>query len=161
MLHGQGPVAIAGRCASPMLTAVLCAQDGLDKVIRIKGCLRGSAAAQHGNVLAGDVLIAVDGKAIRDLTIDDARNLIVGPEGESVQIQLRRGHGTPAPTEVAVDLMRGAPEARPPRSALSEALGDFFPADVNAADSIPDDRWVPPVGGAGALDGGSGHAHVW
>ena len=141
--------------ASPMLTAELRAQDGPDKVIRIKGCMRGSAAAQHGNVLAGDVLVAVDGKATRDLTIDSVRNLVVGPEGEMVQIRLRRGHGTPAPTEVVVDLMRGAPEARQPRG----GLGDFIPSDVNSAD--PDDWWAPHVGGAGALNGGWGHAHVY
>ena len=131
------------------LTGVLHAQDGTDNVIRIKGCTRGSTAAQHGNVLAGDVLVAVDGTATRDLTIDQVRNLLVGPEGERVKIMLSRGQGTHAPVEVAVDLMRGTPELRERRDVWAPSV----PSDVKSTDA--DDRccfW----GGAGA-SGARGH----
>jgi hypothetical protein len=100
-------------------------------------------------VLAGDVLVAVDGTATRDLTIDQVRNLLVGPEGERVKIRLRRGHGTHAPVEVAVDLMRGTPELREHRDVWAPTV----PSNVNSTDA--DDRcrfW----GGAGAY-GGLGH----
>ena len=116
------------------LTGALHAQDGPEKVIRIKGCTRGSTAAQHGNVLAGDVLVAVDGAATRDLTIDQVRNLLVGPEGERVQIRLLRGHDTHAPTEVTIDLMRGTPELRERRDVWALSV----PSDENSTDA--DDR---------------------
>lgn len=119
------------RCSCE-LTGAHHAQDGPDKVFRIKGCTRGSSAA-HGNVLADDVLVAVNGTATRELTIDQVRNLLVGPEGERVQLRLLRGHGTHAPTEVAVDLMRGTPELQE-RSAGATSV----PSDVNSTDA--DDR---------------------
>ena len=62
------------------------AQDGSNKVIRVKGCMKGSSAEESGNVFAGDTVISVNGCSTREMSIDQVRNMIVGPEGDIVAI---------------------------------------------------------------------------
>ncbi len=47
--------------------------------------------AQEAGVLAGDIITAVDGKAIAGLAIDDVRPMIRGEEGTTVELTLLRG----------------------------------------------------------------------
>jgi len=62
------------------------AQDGSNKVIRVKGCMKGSSAEESGNVFAGDTVISVNGCSTQEMSIDQVRNMIVGPEGDIVSI---------------------------------------------------------------------------
>jgi carboxyl-terminal processing protease len=61
--------------------------------------LDGSPAA-HAGLLAGDLVLSVDGAALDGLTVDAARDKIRGPKGTVVKLTVRRG--TAAPFDVVI-----------------------------------------------------------
>lgn len=61
--------------------------------IDIQEVEKGSGAEEAG-VLAGDILIAVDGTSVIGMDIDSARNMIRGDAGTKVKLTLRRGEET-------------------------------------------------------------------
>ena len=46
--------------------------------------------AQQAGILPEDIIIAVDGKALADLTLDEGKSMVRGPEGTQVQITVLR-----------------------------------------------------------------------
>ncbi len=46
--------------------------------------------AQQAGILPEDIIIAVDGKALADLTLDEGKSMVRGPEGTQVQITILR-----------------------------------------------------------------------
>ena len=80
--------------------AVLQAEgDGLT----VKAVFPGSGAAEAG-LVAGDVVLAVEGQAATDLGLDGAIQLIRGPEGTTVRLLVRRQGA--APEEIVVPRRR-------------------------------------------------------
>ena len=73
-------------CETSVASDVAKAQDASNKVIRVKGCMKGSSAEESGNVFAGDTVISVNGCSTQEMSIDQVRNMIVGPEGDIVAI---------------------------------------------------------------------------
>lgn len=47
--------------------------------------------AWEAGIVAGDIITAVDGRVITDMTVSDVKNLISGEEGTMVEITVRRG----------------------------------------------------------------------
>lgn len=47
--------------------------------------------AEEAGVLAGDVLIAVNGTSVADITLDETKNLVKGEEGTNVNLSFLRG----------------------------------------------------------------------
>lgn len=47
--------------------------------------------AQEAGIMPGDVLVAVEGKDISQMTVDEVKNMIVGEKNTQVKLQLRRG----------------------------------------------------------------------
>ncbi|MFT3917545.1 MAG: carboxypeptidase regulatory-like domain-containing protein [Anaeromyxobacteraceae bacterium] len=64
-----------------------------DDGLTVGGLAPGGSGAEAG-LLRGDVLLAVDGRAVVDLGFAEAVNAIRGPEGTSVLLTLRRGQTT-------------------------------------------------------------------
>jgi carboxyl-terminal processing protease len=63
-----------------------------DSTLVVVACLEGSPARAAG-VLSGDRIVAVDGRAVQGLSFYRAGNLLTGPEGSSVLLEIeRRGH---------------------------------------------------------------------
>ncbi|MFL5755248.1 MAG: S41 family peptidase, partial [Chloroflexota bacterium] len=71
-----------------------CSPLGPDCHLAIQVPLDGSPALKAG-LSAGDVVEAVDNKAVDGLTIDEARNLIRGPRDTNVVLRIVRGRGLP------------------------------------------------------------------
>ncbi|EKX38951.1 hypothetical protein GUITHDRAFT_143937, partial [Guillardia theta CCMP2712] len=72
----------------------------------IKGCVKGGAADRDGRIEASDVIVAVDGVEARDKSIEQVREMIIGPQGSSVTLKLKKAQGE---TLESV-LVRGTPE---------------------------------------------------
>lgn len=64
-----------------------------DGSLEIVDVISGSPAAK-GGVLAGDRIIAVDGRSTEQLNSDEAADLLQGAEGSTVELTLRRQQGT-------------------------------------------------------------------
>ena len=64
-------------------------EQGLDVIAVTKG-----GAAEAAGLLAGDVIIAVDGQSIAGMSANAVRNLIRGETGSQVSISVRRGEET-------------------------------------------------------------------
>ena len=74
--------------------------DQRDGVLRVVAPIEGSPAEQAG-IRAGDVIRAVDGKTVKDLTLQEVVQLIRGPRGTTVTLTIVRD-GEPAPLEVQI-----------------------------------------------------------
>lgn len=74
--------------------------DFPDGKLTIVAPIPGSPAEEAG-LLAGDVIVAVDGVAITSSNEDDALNLVRGPEGSTVKLTVARA-GIPQPFDVNV-----------------------------------------------------------
>ena len=66
-------------------------QDGLLTIVRV---IAGSPAQQAG-LVGGEQILAVDGKAARDMTADQAANLLQGQEGTTVTLTVAAPNETP------------------------------------------------------------------
>ncbi len=60
-----------------------------DSTLVVVACLDGSSARAAG-VLSGDRIVAVDGRAVRGLSFYRAGDLLTGPEGSSVLLEVER-----------------------------------------------------------------------
>jgi len=56
--------------------------------------------AEEAGILAGDVILRIDGTSVEGLTDTEALDLLKGPAGEKVSLVLRRGDGEPDTLEV-------------------------------------------------------------
>ena len=61
--------------------------------LRVVGVIRGGPAWDAG-LKSGELIVAIDGRAIKGLSLDEAANRLQGSEGTSVEIQLQRRDGT-------------------------------------------------------------------
>jgi carboxyl-terminal processing protease len=61
--------------------------------LRLVGVIRGGPAWDAG-LKTGEVIIGIDGRSIKGLSLDEAANRLQGTEGTSVEIQLLRRDGT-------------------------------------------------------------------
>lgn len=50
--------------------------------------------AYEAGILPGDILLAVDGADVANMSLDEVRNMVSGKSGTQVQLQLRRGEET-------------------------------------------------------------------
>jgi carboxyl-terminal processing protease len=72
----------------------------VDQVLTIVSPMPDSPAEEAG-LLPGDVLVAVDGTTLTGLSIEEAQNLVQGPEGTTVQLTiLRPGQEEPFTVDV-------------------------------------------------------------
>ncbi len=58
--------------------------------------IEGSPAERAG-IMAGDLIMAVNGESVRDVTIDELRGRVRGPKGTEVTLTIRRAGVTPDP----------------------------------------------------------------
>ncbi len=81
-------------------------ESGGAKVVEV---LDNTPAARAG-VLAGDLIIAIDGKSLRGLSLSAAGDKLSGPTGSSVTLTLaRNGLGKPIAVKAARDIIRVEP----------------------------------------------------
>lgn len=74
----------------------------------VRKVIRGSAADLCGRVLQRDVLLAVDGRDVQGKLQDIVQNLLIGEEGTSVSLQLKRADDWAGRTMYTVSLVRGS-----------------------------------------------------
>src|SRR6478752_1413594 len=67
--------------------------------------LDGSPAARAG-LIAGDIVLSVDGTALDGLTVDAARTMIRGPKGSMVTLGVQRGSATPGAFVITRDVIQ-------------------------------------------------------
>jgi hypothetical protein len=78
-------------------------ESGSDIVVN--HLIRGGSAERSGKVQAGDIIISIDDKDVRNKGVGEMRNFIVGPEGSTVTLGFMRDGGS-----FTVALLRGSPE---------------------------------------------------
>ena len=61
--------------------------------LRLVGVIRGGPAWDAG-IKAGELIVAIDGRPIKGLSLDEAANRLQGTEGTAVQITLQRSDGS-------------------------------------------------------------------
>ncbi|HEX6868694.1 MAG TPA: S41 family peptidase [Candidatus Limnocylindrales bacterium] len=81
-----------------------CATLGADCRLVVVAPLVGSPAEEAG-VLAGDLILAVDGISLDGLTVDAARDRIRGPKGSVVTLTIERDGGEPFALEITRDVI--------------------------------------------------------
>jgi len=75
---------------------------GAQGQIEVIGALANSPAHKAG-ILAGDLLVAVDGRKVEDLAIEKVEALLAGPLGQKVVLTIMRGEGPARALTVARD----------------------------------------------------------
>jgi C-terminal processing protease CtpA/Prc len=63
---------------------------GVETDIVINELLPGGPAANCGQIQIGDILIAVDGKKVQGVTVEEVKKLVLGPEGTTASLTLIR-----------------------------------------------------------------------
>ena len=82
-----------------------CAPLGASCRLVITRSFDGSPAARAG-LLAGDIVLSVDGASLDGLTVDAARARIRGPKGSVVTLGVQRGSATPGPLVITRDVVQ-------------------------------------------------------
>jgi carboxyl-terminal processing protease len=82
-----------------------CGTLGPDCRLVIISPLAGSPAEAAG-LLAGDLVLAVDGVPLDGQTVDGARDMIRGPKGSVVTLTVSRGDGEPLPLRITRDVIQ-------------------------------------------------------
>jgi carboxyl-terminal processing protease len=82
-----------------------CATLAADCRLVIVAPLEGSPAQKAG-LLAGDLVLAVDGVSLDGLTVDGARERIRGPKGSVVTLTVQRATGDPFALEITRDVIQ-------------------------------------------------------
>jgi carboxyl-terminal processing protease len=82
-----------------------CATLAADCRLVIVAPLQGSPAHKAG-LLAGDLVLAVDGVSLDGLTVDGARERIRGPKGSVVTLTVQRATGDPFALEITRDVIQ-------------------------------------------------------
>jgi len=77
-------------------------------------------SADNAGIKPGDILQAVNGEKIKDLSLIKVATLVMGPAGTEVELMIRRIHGNTERVKV-----RRA-NARPPRIIVEEDVGGYF-----------------------------------
>src|SRR6266487_515446 len=98
--------------------------------------MKGSPADQVG-VRAGDIIEYIDGKATRDISLYDAKQLLQGPAGSEVKLRILRANAKPLTLTVKRGAFRApAAEARMEAGRIGvlriNSLADGATADVRA-----------------------------
>ena len=93
-----------------------CTTLGPDCRLVITGAIAGSPAEAAG-VLAGDLVLAVDGVSLDGLTMDGARDKIRGPKGSIVTLSIQRGTAAPLALAITRDIIQQ-------QEVVSKALAD-------------------------------------
>ena len=102
----------------------------------------GGSADRCGKIIANDVIVSVDGSAVRGRSLQELRDLILGAPGSNISLSFMRGPNPQDPSSTAhnfhVQLMRGSPQylaslsgpgsAPPPSSSPVAALPSTAPA---------------------------------
>ena len=99
------------------------------------------AAKLCGRIREGDHIVSVDGRSTGSLSVDEVRNLIIGPQGSALEIGVRGGI---PPEELLVTVVRGAPDF---------VMGEVL--DAEASDIAPD---LDDSGQPSIIDP---HANLW
>jgi hypothetical protein len=106
---------------------------GLFFVQRINGTcivdeiIPGSSVAADGRIRVGDMLLSVDGLPVSGKDLAEIRNMIVGPIGTKVSLELQRDKGIRGmPQQIAVTLARAVPQP-------AHACADFPQQRANKA----------------------------
>ena len=94
----------------------------------------GSPAARAG-LIAGDIVLSVDGTSLDGLTVDAARTMIRGPKGSMVTLGVQRGSATPGAFG-----HHARRRSRPSRSAAGTS-----PPGLSATCRSPASRTSPPT----------------
>jgi C-terminal processing protease CtpA/Prc len=68
-------------------------RDVSGRGFRVTGVAPDGAAGKSGLIKVNDFLIAVDSVVVKDKSTTEAANLLKGPEGSKVQMQLQRSDG--------------------------------------------------------------------
>ena len=78
---------------------VAIAIDETSKLLRVGEVIQGGPAEQAG-ILAGDIILDVDGHSTKGLTTEDASKLLRGKEGSVVKVTIQRGATTLDPISI-------------------------------------------------------------
>ena len=106
----------------------------------------GGSADRCGKIIANDVIVSVDGSAVRGRSLQELRDLILGAPGSNISLSFMRGPNPQDPSSTAhnfhVQLMRGSPQylaslsapgsAPPPSSSPVAALPSTAPVSAIA-----------------------------
>jgi hypothetical protein len=72
------------------------------------------SAERCGKIMANDVIVSVDGSAVRGRSLQELRDLILGAPGSNISLSFMRGPNPQDPSSTAhnffVQLMRGSPQ---------------------------------------------------
>ncbi|MFL5769402.1 MAG: S41 family peptidase [Chloroflexota bacterium] len=81
-----------------------CSTVGADCVLIVVSPLEGSPAQKSG-LLAGDAILAVDGRGMDGLTVDGARDRVRGRKGTTVVLTIQRGADNPHDVSIVRDVI--------------------------------------------------------
>ena len=92
-----------------------------DDRLTILNPIPGSPAYEAG-ILAGDVILGIDGQDVRGMPLDEAVQIMRGPQGKTVQVKIQR-RGEPEPREY--DLVRAEIPVESVRGDWRDARGQW------------------------------------
>jgi carboxyl-terminal processing protease len=81
-----------------------CATLGPDCALIVVSPIEGSPAEKAG-ILAGDVIVAIDGNGLDGLTVDAARDKVRGKKGTEVTLTIKRGEGAAFDVAIVRDVI--------------------------------------------------------
>lgn len=89
-------------------------QDPDSHDVFVRSLVPGGSADRCGKILANDVIVSVDGSAVRGRSLQELRDLILGAPGSNISLSFMRGPNPQDPSSTtqnfSVQLMRGSPQ---------------------------------------------------